>query len=78
MAQFTSVSNVSYLLSVPPVPTTNQKWGARAPLCPMVSAAMVCLVPYLVKADPRIFFKIRLAEQFCRLIFGLAEFLRKL
>ena len=33
---------VSYLLSVPPVPTTNQKWGggARAPLCPMVSAPM--------------------------------------
>ena len=26
-AHFASVSNVSYLLSVPPVPTTNQKWG---------------------------------------------------
>jgi len=24
---------VSYLLSVPPVPTTNQKWGARALWC---------------------------------------------
>ena len=31
---------VSYLLSVPPVPTTNQKWGARAPLCPMAPAPM--------------------------------------
>ena len=32
---------VSYLLSVPPsVPTTNRKWGTRAPLCPMVSAPM--------------------------------------
>jgi len=29
-----------YLLSVPPVPTTNQKWGARAPLCPMAPAPM--------------------------------------
>jgi len=32
---------VSYLLSVPPVPTTNQKWGARAPLCPMALAPML-------------------------------------
>jgi len=45
-------SGKSHIFICAPVPTINQKWGARAPLCPMVSAPMYCYPPCYLHAQP--------------------------